>query len=82
MTNYSYLLCQKLILFFDSQAANKALNSSVINCKTVYDSRRSLNEMANRYDVSITWVPGHRDIPGNCRTDDFARRFTTIEPFV
>ena len=43
----------------DSQAAIKASNSSVINSKTVYDYGRCLNEMANRYDVCITWVRGY-----------------------
>ena len=32
-----------------------------------------------RHEVCITWVPGHRDIPGNCRANDLARRGTTIE---
>ena len=45
----------------------------------MYDCCRCLNEMANRYDVCITWVPGHRDIAGNCRADDLARKSTTIE---
>ena len=44
------------------------MNSRTSNC------RRCLNEVANRYDVCLAWVPGHRDIPGNCRADELARR--------
>ena len=35
--------------------------------------------MANRYNVCITWVPAHRDIPGNCRVDGLAKKGMTIE---
>ena len=44
-----------------------------------YDRRRCFNEMANRHEVCITWVPAYRYIPGNCKVDDLVRRGTTIE---
>ena len=55
--------------------------SVLINSRTVYDCRRCLNEMVKQYEVCITWVPGHRDISGNCRANDLARRGTTITLF-
>ena len=64
---------RKITILSDSKAAIKALHPSVINYKAVYDCCRCLNEMANRY---ITWVSGHRHIPGNCRMDDLFRRGT------
>ena len=45
----------------------------------VYDCRRCLNEMANRYDDCITWVPEHRDSHGNYGVDELARSGTIIE---
>ena len=63
---------RKITILSDGQAAIKALDSSVINFKTVYDCRRRLNEMANRYDVCNTRVPKYRDIPGNNRADELA----------
>ena len=45
---------RKIIILAVSQATIKALDSSVINFKTVYDYRRCLTEMANQYNVCIT----------------------------
>ena len=67
----------RIAILSDSQAAIKGLDSSVINSRTVYDCRRCLKEMANRYEVYITWIPGHRYISGNCRAVDLARRGTS-----
>ena len=72
---------RKITIFFDSQAAIKTLDSSVLNPKTVYDCRRYRNEMAKRYDVCITWIPG------NCRAYQLAielsNEFSTLgDPFV
>ena len=30
-------------------------------------------------NICLCWVPGHRDIPGNCKADEFAREGTTTE---
>ena len=65
----------KIIVHSDSQA----LDSSAINSKTMYNYRRCVNEMAKRYDVCITWLPEHKDIPGNCRPADLARRVLSNE---
>ena len=35
--------------------------------------------MAKRYDVSITWLPGHWYIPGNCRSNELTRMGMSIE---
>ena len=29
--------------------------------------------------MCLCWVQGHRDIPGNCKTDELAREGTTTE---
>jgi len=33
--------------------------------------------MANQFTISLIWVPGHRDIVGNCIADELARQGTT-----
>ena len=48
---------RRITILSDSQAAVKALDSSVISSRTVYDCRRCINEMPNRYEVCIV----HRD---------------------
>ena len=48
---------RKISILSDIQASLKALDSSVINSKTVHDCRRCLKEVASRYDVCIIWVP-------------------------
>ncbi len=40
--------------------------------------RTSLNEMAESFRLTIIWVPGHRDIEGNCRADELARLGTKL----
>ena len=49
-------------LFSDSQAALKALDWCVDNSKTIMECRRSLNEMAKHYKITLIWVPGNQDI--------------------
>ena len=66
-------------LFSDSQAALKALDSYVDNSKTIIQCRRSLNEMAKHYKITLIRVSGHQDIEGNCIADELARKGATIE---
>ena len=42
--------------------ALKALDSCVDNTKIIMECRRSLNEMAKRFKVTLIWVPGHQAI--------------------
>ncbi|XP_044317430.1 uncharacterized protein LOC123038043 [Drosophila rhopaloa] len=65
-------------IYSDSQAAIKSIYSTNTNSRTIADCRKSLHEMANQFTVSLIWVPGHRDIVGNCIADELARQGTTI----
>ena len=38
-------------------------------------------DVLTRHDVCITYLPGHRDIRGNCRADELSKRGTAIEVF-
>jgi len=70
-----------LNIYSDSQAAIKSIYSTNTNSRTIADCRRSLHEMANQFTISLLWVPGHRDIVGNCIADELARQ-GTIKPLL
>ena len=66
-------------IFSDSQAAIKSLSSMTFNSKIAIDCRRSLDEMAEQFNINLIWVPGHTDVKGNCIADDLARKGTTVQ---
>lgn len=66
-------------IYSDSQAAVKSLKSMFLKTRSALNCRTSLNEMAKQFDIRLIWVPGHRDIPGNCKADELARLGTTLQ---
>jgi len=66
-----------LNIYIDSQAAIKSIYSTNTNSRTISDCRRSLHEMVNQFTISLIWVPGHRDIVGNCIAHELTRLGTT-----
>ena len=36
-------------------------------------------EIATQMNICLYWVPGQRDITGNCKADEFAREGNTTE---
>ncbi|XP_070068177.1 uncharacterized protein [Drosophila takahashii] len=68
-----------IFIFSDSQAALRALDSYSTNSLTISECRQSLNEMATHFRISLFWVPGHRNIEGNCIADELARQGTTTD---
>ena len=50
--------------------------------RIVTDCRRCLDLLSGRLtSVSLVWVPGHGDIPGNCRADELARAVALLPEF-
>jgi len=70
-----------LNIYSDSKAAIKSIYSTNTNSRTIADCRRSLHEMAYQFTISLIWVPGHRDIVGNCIADKLAGQ-GTIKPLL
>jgi len=68
-----------IFIFSDRQAAFRALDSYTTNSKTISECRKSLNEMATHLRINLIWVPGHRNIEGNCIADKLARQGTTAD---
>lgn len=64
---------REISILSDSQAAIKSLNSVYLTSRVATSCRSALNELATRCKVNLVWVPGHRDIPGNCMADELAK---------
>jgi len=62
-----------IFIVSDRQAALRALHF------TQQTQKLSLNEMATHLRINLIWVPGHRNIEGNCIVDELARQGTTAE---
>ncbi|KAL7726068.1 hypothetical protein ACLKA6_008526 [Drosophila palustris] len=73
----SYATSGTINIYSDSQAAIKSIAATTTKSLSVSKCRKSLHEMAEHFDICLIWVPGHRDIPGNCIADELARQGTT-----
>ena len=65
---------QYIKIFWDSQAAIKALNSNIITSLLVKQTNESLNKLANEVArLEICWIKAHIGHEGNERADQLAR---------
>ena len=59
-----------------------SLEMSTVNFKTVLNTRSAMSDLLNQgNNVTIRWVPGHFDVPGNERADELAKIGSTA-PFI
>ena len=70
----------EVIVFCDSQAALKALDSFGLCSRVVTECLDSLNEMGKFFRIRLVWIPGHQGFLGNCEADALARDGTTAHP--
>jgi ribonuclease HI len=63
---------RNVFIFSDSQAAIQAIAKHTIKAKTVKTCIEQLNSLGSMNNVTISWVPGHSEIPGNDTADELA----------
>ena len=76
---YHEILHRNIHILTDSKAAINSLVNVYTTSKIVQECRASLEEIARHSSVTLIWVPGHRDIDGNCRADMLASAGTTLD---
>ena len=65
---------KNIYILSDSCSAISALNKSVINSVTIIDCLGKIGELASDNSISLCWVPGHCNVPGNEMADALTRR--------
>ena len=72
----------EVIIHCDSKAAIMSLEMAMVSSKTVLNTRSAMSDLLNQgNNVTIRWVPGHVDVPGNERADELAKLGSTA-PFI
>ena len=64
---------KKIFICSDSESAIRALSSHKLSAKSVLRGREALETLSENNEVSLIWVPGHSDVPGNEKADELAR---------
>ena len=64
---------RNIFILSDSQAAIRALNSTVIRSKLVFGCLNILKLLASKCNLTLIWVPGHQGHSGNEIADELAR---------
>ena len=63
-----------IVICVDSQAAIKALAAFHTTSILVKECKELLNQVGGRIQITIMWVPGHSNVPGNDMADLLARQ--------
>ena len=66
-----------IVIYSDSMGALKALSNRESTSKTVIECQGNLNNLARNYSVTLQWIKGHSDIPGNDLADELAKKGVT-----
>ena len=65
---------KNIYILSDSSSAINALNKCVINSVTLIECLSKISELASNNSISLSWVPGHCNVPGNEMADALSRR--------
>ena len=64
---------KNIYIFSDSLSAIKALNQHMISSTTILDCLNRIKDVPAYNSVSLNWIPGHSNIPGNEEADGLSR---------
>ncbi|KAJ8969476.1 hypothetical protein NQ317_005469 [Molorchus minor] len=64
----------------DSQAALLAIESRKVKSGLVFEWKRTLNDLASRNRVILTWVQGHLGVRRNKKADLLAKEWSAMYP--
>ncbi|KAJ8964706.1 hypothetical protein NQ317_016622 [Molorchus minor] len=64
----------------DSRAASLAIESSKVKSRLVLECKKTLNDLASRNKVILTWVPGHSGVRRNEEADRLAGEGPAMYP--
>jgi hypothetical protein len=64
----------RVLILSDNEAALKALSSPKVTSRRVAECLDALSELACLNEVTLVWVPGHRDVFGKEEADKLARQ--------
>lgn len=65
-------------VFVDSQAALMSLDSCTTTSILVRQCRNELSRLGRQSDITLIWVPAHRDYYGNEQADELARKGSAL----
>jgi ribonuclease HI len=80
---YNNLNKRHIWIFIYNQATIKCFNTlkpSPRQSTSLAPSKISQNLLALKTTISVQWVPGHTDVPGNELADQLGKKFTLKKP--
>ena len=69
---------KNIYIFSDSLSAINALSQHRVSSITILECLNRINDMTSNNSVSLYWVPGHSNMPGNDEADRLSREGTII----
>jgi ribonuclease HI len=73
--------CEAANFYVDSSSVIKSMTSHWPQPGLVRDCHGALNELAEKMEVNLHWIPAHREYSGNERADVSAKKATKL-PFI
>ena len=74
------LTSPEIVICSDSQAALKALASVRVDSSLVLECLQAIHKLALVCNISLIWVPGLSNIPGNMKADELAAMGADLIP--
>lgn len=65
---------RRINIYWDRQAAIRALHSPCTRSRLVQESREVVNVLGSQNNVRIGWVPGHSRLIANEKADELAMK--------